>query len=143
MKNTSKLTKITEVKKMTKSNTKNRFEKARKDLSEALNALEDSVKQALHDHAQQSRMIGISDNDAQKNQTTIIEQSTIIEHLNKEINNLQNNLSDLGNENDFLGKESKAMISKMNNCENKQEKLIALIESDLIRIEELIKDGEE
>lgn len=125
---------------MTDSNIENRFENARKSLSETLKNLEEIIKQKIHESALQGRMISsVSENEIKNNQSALLEKTTTIENLNQEINNLQNNLLDLGKENDFLSKENKALTSKLTNSNSQQSRLIEAIESDLVKIEKVIK----
>lgn len=128
---------------MSNAKVENRFENARKGLSQTLKDLEETIKQKLHENALQGRMIGsVSENEIKNNQSALLEKATTIENLNQEINNLQNNLLDLGNENDFLIKENKALTSKLTNAISQQSRLIEAIESDLIKIEAVIKKEE-
>ena len=125
---------------MSDSNVENRFENARKNLAETLKDLEEIIKQKIHESALQGRMISsVSENEIKNTQSALLEKSTTIENLNQEINNLQNNLLDLGKENDFLNKENKALASKLANSNSQQSRLIEAIESDLVKIENVIQ----
>ncbi len=111
-----------------------RFQKARKRLSEALKSLEDITKEKIHETAMQK---GIVDNNR------AIEESIVIQNLNKEVNNLQQNLEELGDELELANRKNKTLTEKINNYRSKGFSLVNAIETDLARIEDIIKQNEE
>lgn len=122
-----------------KSAAETKFETARKRLSDALRNLEEVMKQKLHDAAVESKMIDVSEDDSHT-QAKIIEQETVIQNLNSEINNLQRNLSDLGKEAEFLDRKNKNLSEKFSELKEQGAGLIEAIESDLLKIEEIISE---
>lgn len=117
-----------------------RFEKARKRLSGALKNLEEVVKEKLHEASINATMISVSDDGDSAAHAKTVEQETIIQKLQSEINNLQNGLSDLGKENEFLNDRSKAMGSKISEFREKTSSLVEAIEADLLHIEEVLEN---
>lgn len=124
---------------MEKTHADIRFEKARKRLTHALENLEDVMKKKLHEEAIESRMIGVS-NDAE---ATIIEQSITIQNLTLEVNSLQQALSELGRETEFLNTKNKIFAEKLAAIRKNQLGFIEAIESDLVKISAAIKIEEE
>jgi len=127
---------------MISKNSELRFDKARTRLSLALQNLENTVKEKLHEEAIQSRLIETSTNDIAHNQSIIVEQTNTIQSLNHEINALQKNLKDLSHENEFLNEKARTMAQRMRDTQEQQKKLIEVIEMDLFKIEEIINNEE-
>lgn len=119
---------------MSKSIAEIRFEKARKRLSLALKELEEVTKNKLHDTAMESRMVEGGKESA--------EQATMIQNLNLEINNLQQNLLNLGHEVEFLNEKNKVLGQRMNKLRKSNLSFVEAIEADLVRIEEVMKQEE-
>jgi len=65
----------------------------------------------------------------------------VIQNLNEEINKLQKNLSDLGNENEFLNDKSKILGKKFDELRNTGRNLLDAIDVELAAIEEAINDN--
>lgn len=118
---------------MTKSYSEVKLEKARKELSNALRDLEETTKR---------KMIGVGENDALNNESTIMEQSVTIKNLSHEINNLQQNLLDLGDEMEFLKETNFTLTEKLSNIKQQQSQAIQAIELDLLDIEKIITNEE-
>lgn len=127
---------------MTKTHAEIRFEKARKKLSESLQNLEDIIKNKLHETAIQSKMIDVSANDIENNQAMIVEQANTIQNLNHEINNLQQNLLQVGKETEFLNEKNRVFAQRLESFHKYQAQAIEAIEVDLTRIEEIINNEE-
>lgn len=125
---------------MSKTHSEIRFDKARKKLSDAFKNLEDVMKQKLHEAAIQSTMIGASENDVGGRQAQIVEQLATIQSLNLEINNLQKNLINAGNETDFLNEKNKFLAEKFSKLQKESLCFIEAIETDIALIEEVIKN---
>jgi len=141
MKNISKLTKII-VAKMSKTPAEIRFEKSRKKLSTALKELDAAIQKKLHEGAIETKIMDIGNEEDSEAKAKIIEQSETISNLNSEINTLQKNLSILGRESEFLHIKNKIFAEKLAAIRNQQSILIEEIETDLIRIESIIKTEE-
>lgn len=124
---------------MTKTGAEIKFEKARKRLSKALQSLEDVIKKKLHQEAIESRMIGATSDVEVK----IIEQNSMIQNLTLEVNSLQQALSDLGRDTEFLNTKNKIFAEKLAIIRQKQLQFIEAIESDLVKISAAIKTEED
>jgi chromosome segregation ATPase len=122
---------------MAKTHAETRFETARKRLSESLKTLEKTVKEKLHQAAIESKMLDVSENEEEA-QAKVVQQETIIQNLNEEINNLQKNLSDLGKEADFLNEKNRTLSEKISDSRNEKKSLLEAIEADLTKIENII-----
>jgi CII-binding regulator of phage lambda lysogenization HflD len=115
-----------------------RFEKARKRLSSALENLEDVVKNKLHEEASSSRIISAKE----ESETKLAQQEIIIQNLTLEINNLQQSLSDLGRETEFLNTKNQIFAEKLAKLRQERLEIIAEISEDLNKIFSAIKVGE-
>lgn len=127
---------------MTKTHAEIRFEKARKKLSESLQNLEDIIKNKLHETAIQSKMIDVSAHDIENNQAIIVEQANTIQNLSHEINNLQENLLQVGKETEFLNEKNRVFAERLESFRKYQAQAVEAIEVDLARIEEIINNEE-
>ena len=127
---------------MSKTHSEIRFDAARKKLSDGLKNLEKTVKDKLHQSSIESKMLDVGEN-SDGSQSRLAEQSSIIQNLNSEINNLQKNLSDLGRETEFLSEQNKILSKKISDSRIEKNILVEAIATDLLRIEEIIKDEEE
>ncbi len=126
---------------MSKTLSEIRFEKSRKRLSEVLRNLEEVVKEKIHETAIDSKMIDISDASNGSSRAQIIEQAAVIQNLNYEINKLQKNLSELGNEGEFLSEKNKLLGERIQELRTQSKILIDAIEADLLQVEEAINDN--
>ncbi len=140
MKNILRLIKIIEVR-MAKSSSETRFEEARKKLANAFRDLEEEIKTKLHETIVQARMLNAS-KDSDSSNSLILEHESTIQILTSEINKLQESLSDLGKESEFLREKNKALNNKIENNRKSNLALIETIELDLTRIEALINQEE-
>lgn len=126
---------------MSKTIAENRFEKSRKRLSQVLQNLEEVVKDKIHEASVNGRIINNSGAGLEAAHNRIIEQDAIIQNLNDEINDLQKNLSELGLEGEHLTQENKDLAKKLRNFQTNSSKIIAAIEADIIKIEEVMNDS--
>lgn len=127
---------------MSKTPAEIRFEKSRKKLSTALKELDAAIQKKLHEGAIETKIMDIGNEEDSEAKAKIIEQSETISNLNSEINTLQKNLSILGRESEFLHIKNKIFAEKLAVIRNQQSILIEEIETDLIRIESIIKTEE-
>jgi len=127
---------------MSKNAAEIRFENARKRLSTALKELENVMKEKLHESAIEARMIDRDEDGGSSHHAKLIEQSTIIENLNSEINNLQKNLLEVGKQSDFLNEKNKVLGEKLGKFRERGASLVEAIEADIARIAEVIKNEE-
>lgn len=98
------------------------------------------MKQKLHEAAIQSTMIRASEHDVGGRQAQIVEQLATIQSLNLEINNLQKNLINAGNETDFLNEKNKFLAEKFTKLQRESLCFIEAIETDITLIEEAIEN---
>lgn len=117
-----------------------KFEQSRKRLSDTLKNLEEVVQDKIHETAIDSKMIDVSDDSSAAASAKVIEQEAVIQNLNEEINKLQKNLSELGNENEFLNEKAKVLGTKFNEFREQGKKLLDAIEVELASIEGAIND---
>ncbi len=116
-----------------------RFENARKRLSSSLENLEDVVKRKLHDEASSSRII----TSTKESELKLAQQEITIQNLTLEINNLQQSLSDLGRETEFLNTKNQIFAEKLAKLRQERLEIIAEISEDLNKIFSAIKIGED
>lgn len=122
---------------MSKQDFEIRFDKARARLNAALKDLEKTTTDKLHETASQARMLPIS-GDENSLSSKVTEQFSTIQNLSAEINKLQENLAALGSENDLLIEENALLSGNLNKLRTQGSTLVDAIESDLVRIEEII-----
>ena len=126
---------------MAKTHSEIRMETARKRLSDALKNLEKVTKEKLHQTVMESKVLDLNKNDEEA-EVKLVQQASLIQNLNTEINNLQRNLSELGKESDFLSEQNKALNKKIGEFSNEKNSFIKSIEADLLKIEEIINKEE-
>lgn len=128
---------------MTKTVAEIRFDNARKRLGSALKGLEEMVKDRLHEAAEiQSKILSPEEVTSVKKQMRMVEQSVTIQNLTNEMSNLENSLSEVSDEAEFLRNQHKDLMKKLDNLYEEKESLVSAIEADLSRIDDIIKDGE-
>ncbi|MDX2083368.1 MAG: hypothetical protein SFV53_05240 [Rickettsiales bacterium] len=110
-----------------------RFDKARAHLNSSLKELEKAIFEKLHQTSIQSKILQASDK-LEDSSAELSEQFSIIQNLSEEVNRLQSSLDNLATDNDILAEENKN-LRKFN---SQKSSLIDAIESDLIKIEEII-----
>lgn len=112
-----------------------RFDKSRKNLSVALNQLENAIKEKIHE----ASLLAAEDIGEDEVDAKIAEQTAMINKLSEEVNRLQNELSEIGKENEFLTENNKALWQRIENFTRQKNELIVAIESDLAVIHEVIE----
>jgi archaellum component FlaC len=120
------------------SDSKTRFNTARRQLSNALQQLEQITIQKIHEATINSKMLDVADEDFGELKTKIIEQTSIAQNLSEEINKLQKTLEEIGQENEFLTKKNKLLADKNSQLKSCGSSIIEAIESDLIKISKII-----
>ncbi len=128
---------------MNHNSSEKRFEEARKRLSESFDVLEKTIKKKISDSIEQEKLVHISDEDSEAYEAKIMQQETTIENLSEEVNRLQDQLSETGNEIEFLNEKSAVLTRRVEKIRYQQSELVEAIESDILRIETLINDDEE
>lgn len=124
---------------MTEITSEIRFEKARKRLATALENLENVFKNKLHEEAAASRIV----NSKEESEIKLAQQEIIIQNLNLEINHLQQNLSDLGRETEFLNEKNKIFAEKLAKARQERLEIIGAINADLEIISNALKMSED
>ena len=122
---------------MAKQDFEIRFDNARIRLNVTLKELEKTISDKLHETTLKSRVSVVAGDDSLLN-SKVDEQFSTIQNLHSEINKLQKNLVELGQSNDSLIEENAILISNLNKLRTQGSTLAQEIESDLIRIEEII-----
>ncbi|NBV06813.1 MAG: hypothetical protein EBS06_06225 [Proteobacteria bacterium] len=109
---------------MAKKDFEIRFDKARIELNSSLKNLEKIIEEKIQ----------------QKQTTEILEDLHIdnSQNLQQEVNNLQQSLAELGQENELLIEENKKLSDSLEKIHSQSSSLIKAVESDLIKIEEII-----
>jgi len=120
---------------------KEKFEQSRKRLSDVLRNLEEVVQDKIHETAIDSKMIDVSDDSSNAAQAKVIELEAVVINLNEEINKLQKNLSEIGNENEFLNEKAKVLGKKFDELRNQGRNLLDAIDVELAAIEGAINDN--
>jgi hypothetical protein len=105
----------------------NRFNQSEERLNEALKNLEEIILNKI-----ETLKIGRVSNDD-------LEKISSINNLNSEINNLQKSLAEIGAENESLITQNKILSQKIANFKHYLPEIIAEIESDLSKINSLVK----
>jgi chromosome segregation ATPase len=106
-----------------------RFDRSRKNLSAALKNLEEAIKEKVRE----ASLLAGSDADSE------VEQQAAINKLNEEVNRLQNELSELGKEVEFLTEKNKILWQRIENFDQQKNDLVIAIEADLALIHEVIE----
>lgn len=118
---------------MSKQGFEIRFDKARTRMNGLLKELEKTIADKLHETSLQSKILQNSSSDKALNANNI-EQLAAIQNLSEEINRLQKSLAEISKDNDALLEENK----NLQKFRTQGSTLIEAIESDLVRIEEII-----
>ena len=108
-----------------------RFDKARARLNNSLKDLEKAISHKL----QQTK------NSSKPYLASFEEESITVRNLNDKLNNLQKTLAEIGDENENLVAENKLLLSNLEKLKSQTPSLIKDIESDLVKIEDIIKGG--
>ena len=104
-----------------------RFDAARARLNNSLKELEKTVTEKLYLSSSNHR------------NTNEDEQSALIKNLNNELNKLQKTLVEIGSVNKNLTEENQKLLNDLNKFDSYSSFLVEEVESDLTRIEEIIK----
>lgn len=125
--------------KMTKSPAEIRFENSRQALSQALQNLEAKVQQKIHEETLSANILEAKGSTSTNARTRILEQDSVIYTLKCEINNLQNNLSQLGDEVENLAEENRNLAAKLQKIHHEGNQVIDGIAQDIQIIEVMLK----
>ncbi|MBU6140782.1 MAG: hypothetical protein KGP29_04410 [Proteobacteria bacterium] len=117
-----------------------KFDRSRKRLSHALKNLEEAIKEKIREAGRNAEMLAVnSDKFCDENHVQFVEQNSAINSLKEEVNRLQNELSEIGKEAEFLRETNRALREKIENNRNQKNNLVKEIEDDLARIGEVIE----
>lgn len=118
----------------------NRFDEARERLSSTLKRLEEIVIEKIHETSMNAKMLDVVESDESSLQSKVIEQTAIIQNLSGELNKIQKTFGEIGKENDFLKDKNNFFADKVFKFKTQGSSLIQAVESDLVRIREIIKN---
>lgn len=125
---------------MSQESSEARFDKARKRLSSALKELEEITKEKIHEASEQQIKI-ISDNKDGDEAGLGGRYSLPAYNLSTQVNQLQNELSEVGKEVEFQREKNKTLLDRIQNFQQEKTHLAEAIERDIIEIERIIKSG--
>jgi len=117
-----------------------RFNEARDRLALALKNLEEVVIAKIHENAFNSKILDTLEGDESSLRAKVFEQTSIIQNLSEELNKTQKLFSETSKENDFLKDKNRFFADKVFKFKTQGSSLIQAIESDLVRIKEIIKN---
>lgn len=120
------------------SPSKQRFLEAKAKLVEALHRIEECATAKIEEVIQNSEMFNNQNKDAVLLSAKVIEQNSLIENLNQEINSIQSAMEEMGKETEFLKEKNNFFADKMFKFKSQGSNLINAIESDLTRIKEIV-----
>jgi len=115
------------------SELKNKFENSRHKLSAALKGLEEIVIKRLEENHLQTQIVEANQNESEL-ELKLIEQKTIIDNLNLELNSIQKNMEEIGKENEFLKEKDRVISSKLSNIKTQSVIYVEEIRKDLEKI---------
>ena len=115
----------------------NRFDKARDRLAQALKNLEEIVIEKIKETSIDTQML----NAVNTNGTSLVEQSIIINNLSEELNKIQKTMREIDKENEFLKDKNQFFADKIFKFKSQGSNLIQAVESDLVRVKEIIKNA--
>ena len=118
-----------------------KFEEARNKLAAALKNLEEIAIAKIHETSRDSRMmLDVAEGDESSLRAKLFEQSAIILNLSEELNKIQKTTGETDKENDFLKEKNRFFADKIFKFKTQGSSLIQVIESDLSRVKEIIKN---
>jgi len=123
---------------MTKSPAEIKFENSRENLAKALQNLEEIALQKIHEAALNANIINAKNIGGASDRSRIIEQDSVIYTLKCEINNLQNNLSQLGDEIENLAEENRNLVNKLQKIHREGNDVIDGLAKDIQIIEVML-----
>ncbi len=117
------------------SNSQKKFEEASEKLLLTLQNLEKITIEKLDKISFNTNDDSVSDL-----QNKLLQQDEIIKNLSQELNNMQNNMREIGKENDFLKDKNNFFSDKIFKFKSQAPKFIQSIEDDMNRILTIIKN---
>lgn len=109
-------------------------------IEKRLNELEEIFIAKITQKEITPEILDIEEADKSELLNKINEKNKIIENLNKELNNAQKTIKDIGKENDFLKDKNRLFADKIFKFKSQGSKLIQLVEDDIEQIKEIIKN---
>ena len=117
-----------------------KFIEARDRLATSLKNLEEVIIEKIQENSMSSKMLDAVDGDESSLRVKILEQLVIIENLSDELNKVQKITSEINKENDFLKDKNRFFADKIFKFKTQGSSLTQAIETDLVRIKEIIKN---
>ena len=114
-----------------------KFDNSRKKLATSLKNLEEIIKEKIHESAIKTRML---DESSTSSSMRSLEQNLALEKQNQEINHLQQNLSNLEKEVEFLREKNKILTQKILHFRNQAGNIIGTVSNEICKIEEILKN---
>ena len=118
-------------------NSQQKFDNSRKKLATSLKNLEEIIKEKIHESAIKTRML---DESSTASSMRTLEQNLALEKQNQEINHLQQNLSNLEKEVEFLREKNKILTQKILHFRNQAGNIIGTVSNEICKIEEILKN---
>ena len=119
------------------NNSQHKFDISRKKLANTLKNLEEIIKEKIHESAIKTRML---DESSTSSSMRSLEQNLALEKQNQEINHLQQNLSNLEKEAEFLREKNKILTQKILHFRNQAGNIIGTVSNEICKIEEILKN---
>jgi len=119
------------------NNSQQKFDISRKKLANTLKNLEEIIKEKIHESAIKTRMLDESSNTSSMRS---LEQNLALEKQNQEINHLQQNLSNLEKEAEFLREKNKILTQKILHFRNQAVNIFESVSNEISKIEEILKN---
>jgi hypothetical protein len=119
------------------NNSQQKFDNSRKKLANSLKNLEEIIKEKIHESAIKTRML---DESSTSSSMRSLEQNLALEKQNQEINHLQQNLSNLEKEAEFLREKNKILTQKILHFRNQAGNIIGTVSNEICKIEEILKN---
>ncbi len=122
---------------MDNNNSQQKFNNSRKKLSTTLKNLEEIIKEKIHESAIDSRML---DESSTPSSMRSLEQNLALEKQSNEINHLQQTLSNLDKEAEFLREKNKILTQKILHFRNQAHNILESANNEITKIEEILKN---
>ena len=119
------------------NNSQHKFDISRKKLANSLKNLEEIIKEKIHESAIKTRML---DESSTASSMRSLEQNLALEKQNQEINHLQQNLSNLEKEAEFLREKNKILTQKILHFRNQAVNIFESVSNEICKIEEILKN---
>lgn len=116
-----------------------KFEQAKSQLNRSLEELEDIILSKIPDKSLRLEVEELQQ-EVERLKKDNLQKDRMIKTLDSEVNNLQNSLSEIGSETEFLHEKNKMMSNNYRQKEEKQRTLLKEIIEYINQIEELVRN---